>query len=117
MSAMLKPVMDERRTEIRLAGGGPMQAVVLDDHRQPVKLIQEAQVINVSAGGLAMMTSTPVSRGALIQAAADSTTDGRGGKTSMILQVLECLPVAIGRQKLRAKLVEGRMPARLIYHW
>ncbi len=106
---------DDRRDAVRLAGGSAVDATVLDEHGQPVRILEDARVLDLGAGGIALTTTTPTEAGRRVQVTVDSASGD--GKMQLEFESLECLDYAGGRHKLRCRLIEGQMPARLIHGW
>ena len=108
---------NDRRADVRLASGKNVDAVVLDRHAQPITLLRESNVDNVSAGGLSLVSNDSVEPGAHVQVTlADNRTD-REGRRSLGLQAVACTAYGDRKHKIRFKLVAGSMPASLLYHW
>lgn len=112
--------MEERRSDVRLAGGGPIDAAVIDRYQQPITVLQATNVINLSAGGMALATSTQVEPESRIRVSV-SDNGQRGVKSNSVsdfdLQVLACSRVPNGQYLARCKLKQGLMPATLIYRF
>lgn len=109
-------LQDERRNDVRVAAKGCVDAVSVDRHTQPVKVLRQAEALDVSAGGAAIATATPLSPGEhLVITVGDdpiATPDKR-----FELQVVACRRWEDGRQVLHCKLISGRIPAELMYDW
>lgn len=107
----------ERRRDVRLAGGPKVDAILVDDNQYPVGVLRDAQVLNISAGGMAMISPIPTDRGVRIQVV---WGQGRGPLTQreqVGVEVLDCSAWGGEQYKIRCRLVTGRMPAELIYGW
>lgn len=107
----------DRRHDLRLAGAGSVDAVVVDRHGQPVRVLEEARVVNVSAGGLALRTHAPVSPGSRVVVTVDGARPTHAGDRRIRLEALDPCVETGDHYLVRCRLVEGRMPARLIYRW
>ncbi|MCC7144916.1 MAG: PilZ domain-containing protein [Phycisphaeraceae bacterium] len=109
--------LEERRQDVRLAGNGPVQAVVVDCYSQPLRVLQDAQTVNVSAGGLALLTSTPASPGERVVVTLEGARLSQPGAQRVVLEALAVRRLLAGQTMVNCRLVEGRMPAKLIYGW
>ena len=112
--------MEERRSAVRLAGGGPIDAAMIDRYQQPISVLQATSVINISAGGMAFATSTQVEPESRIRvSASDNGRRGMRGNSfsDFDLQVLACTRAPNGQHLARCKLKQGLMPTALIYRF
>ena len=112
--------MKERRSSVRLAGGGKIDAAVIDGNRQPVTALRHAEVVNVSAGGMAVATTTPIEPGAQVRISCPDETAVPTGSRAFAdfeVRVLETTAWQDGKQMMRCRLTEGVVPASLIYRW
>jgi len=100
----------ERRKGVRIAGQGPIEAVVIDEHHQPIMRMAGAEVINVSGGGIAFSAATEAPVGATIQVVAAE------GKPFEV-RVLDCSDYLLNQRQMRCQLTSGSVPASLIYGW
>ena len=107
---------DQRKTP-RLAADGPVRATVVDDHDQPLIVLRNVEVVNVSAGGLAFTTPTAVTPSSVVNAFIGDETDQQFYPQRIRLEVLDCAPHDHRRYRVRCRLIEGSMPARLIADW
>ena len=100
----------ERRAAVRLAATGRVNAVVLDESNQVQQVLEDVRAINVSAGGLALKTRSTAPQGARVRVTVDNSP-------SFVVEALEQLPLRDGSSKIRCRLLEGRVPARLMHGW
>lgn len=108
----------ERRADVRLASDKTIEAVVLDQHSQPIVVLRHVEVINVSAGGLLILSPTPVAMGVRLAVKLGDRSTRPALCQELSLIVLECTPSKDDRQyRIRCQLVQGSMPAELIYNW
>lgn len=115
---MSSTVNTERRQDIRLAGRGEVDAAVIDANGYPVARLEDARVVNVSAGGLALTTTTQAQPGSLVHLATEpKQSERRPRQKPVALQALECAADRSGRYTIRCRLTSGRLPAELIYNW
>jgi len=101
-----------RRQDVRLAGGGQVDATILDRAGQPSATLEDAKVLNVSAGGMAIASPTPTQQG-------DMLVIGTGHPASpkVVVEALECSDYFGDRHRIRCQVVEGRVPGSLIHGW
>ncbi|MCC7408066.1 MAG: hypothetical protein IT442_08340 [Phycisphaeraceae bacterium] len=111
----------DRRQDKRLAGRaglGFVQAVVIDAAQEPIAVLRQVELVNVSAGGLSFTTITPVPPGSRVMVSlADASTKLADARVT--LEALSQDP-AVGQPDSRVthcRLIQGRMPARLIHGW
>lgn len=109
-----------RRQDVRLAGAGAVDAVVVDRYRQPIRVLEGARVVNVSAGGMALRTHAPVAAGSRIVVTVDGARPTRADERCVRLEAIASHEYEQQVEQsclVHCRLVEGRMPARLIYRW
>ena len=107
----------ERRSCVRLAGGGKIDAVLTDQFDQPIDVLRDAEVVNVSAGGLALISQSPAPVGARMKVILVDGDSSQRPKARCRVAALDCHELDDHRHKIRCQLVEGRIPAELIYGW
>jgi len=107
----------ERRHDVRLAAAGSIQAAVLDKHHQPIQVLHDAQVLNVSANELAITTTTPAKPGSRLTIRLADLHNQDVPPKAFELETLHCSPWHGGRHKIRCQLIKGHIPAKLIYNW
>jgi len=107
---------DERRQHIRLAATGPVEVMEVDEHDRALRALEDVNVVNVSAGGLAFKTATTVEPGARLAVHA-TPLEGAGEPGAVIVEVIEAGAGAGGGHMVRCRLVEGKMPAALLEQW
>ncbi len=108
---------EDRRRDMRLAGAGVgrLDAVVVNKFSQPIEILREPEVVDVSAGGLALAVSNATKVGHAVRL---GVMDAKHGVTdSITVETVDCRPWLDGKHLLRCKLVQGKMPASLIYGW
>lgn len=110
------PSIEDRRADIRLAGGGQVDAVVVDRFDQPLAVLDAPRVLNVSAGGLALASRTAVRPGAVIRITVNGAMSADHANR-VRLQAIECAAQSDRSQRIRCRLIQGAMPASLIYNW
>jgi len=109
---------EERRADVRLASGKKVDAVVVDRHGQPITLLREAEVLNISGGGLSLVSTDPVDAGDHVNINLPETSKLQRRVIGAIkLGVLSCLPCDGNKHKIRCKLIDGGIPTNLIYGW
>lgn len=113
----MQPNHEDRRQDYRLASGAAVEAVVVDQADRPITLLREPQVLNISAGGLAMITDTEVPMGADIRIIVKQPRTITPDNASFVARVLHTRRSADGTQQLNCQLTRGRVPASLIYKW
>lgn len=102
----------DRREDIRLASYETVDAAVMDRHDQPVGVLRDAVVVNVSAGGLMLVSDASAEAGTRLEMRLDGARGTRIG-----LEAISSSPVGEKGHRICCKLVDGNMPARLIYNW
>jgi hypothetical protein len=107
---------DDRRVGLRLAGGGEIDVVVEDPQHRPIEVLRDVRVVNVSAGGAALITSSSVKPGSVL-AVRIISAHGEGEDRVFKLRTLDCAMLDQKQQLIRCKLVAGKIPAALIYNW
>lgn len=117
MRAKSKQKKINQRRNPRLAAEGQVRATVVDDHDQPIIVLRDVEVVNVSAGGMAFITHTAVTPSAVVNAFVGDDTDRQFYPQRIRLEVLDCAPHDHRRYRVRCRLLEGSMPARLIADW
>lgn len=104
--------LTERRADKRLASDVEIGAVVVDRFSRPIESVRGARMVNVSAGGLAFTAESLVPAGATLEVLA------RGGASQPFrVKAVSCGLVDEATHVVRCRLVEGRVPAGLIYGW
>ncbi len=106
-----------RRRYIRLAGEGALHAAVVDDNGQPLIVLREVEIINVSAGGLCVLTPTSVAPASHVSAIVGQERNAEAEHRKIRLECLECTQQHDKRYRVRFRLLEGAMPAQVIYQW
>ncbi len=103
----------ERRREVRLSRGASVSAVLLNRFDEETTTLRDVQVVNVSAEGLALATGTRVRPGSTL---AVTMPRHDGGVCRCKVRVLACTAAGNRTCTLHCVLVEGVMPAALIYN-
>ncbi len=103
---------EDRRVSVRVAGQGRLKAAVVDEHGQTRSLLRHAQVVNVSGGGLAFTSDVPAEVGATVSI---RTTEAR--VNPFRVRIVGASRRGDGHCELRAELVQGAIPACLMYDW
>ncbi len=102
----------DRRVSVRVAGQGQLKAAVVDEHGQIRSILRHAQVVNVSGGGLAFTSEVPAEVGETVSI---RTPEAR--VNPFRVRIVGASRRGDGRCELRAELVEGAIPASLMYDW
>lgn len=103
---------EDRRAAPRVAGQGSLKASVVDEHGQTRSLLKHAQVVNVSGGGLAFTSEDSAAVGATV-----SIRTSEAQANPFRVRIVGANQRGDGRSELRAQLVEGAIPACLMYDW
>lgn len=103
---------EDRRSAPRVAGQGSLRAAVIDAHGQASSILKEAQVVNVSGGGLAFTTTGAAPVGSKV-----NLRIGDGRAKPFDVRIVGVKRRGDGRSELRAQLVQGSIPACLMYDW
>jgi hypothetical protein len=102
----------DRRISPRVAGQGRLQAAVVDEYGQTRSVLGRAQVVNVSGGGLAFTSEMFADVGATVNI---KMPDARA--TPFSVRIVGASRRGDGHCELRAQLLEGAIPACLMYDW
>lgn len=103
---------DDRRNSPRVAGDGDLRAAVIDEHGQSRKLLKHAQAVNVCGDGIAFTSSDGCEVGDTVSLrTADNTV------SAFRVQIVGASRRGDGRSELRGRLVQGAVPACLMYGW
>ena len=102
----------ERRSTPRVAGQGELKAAIIDEHGQPRKILSQAQVVNVSGGGIAFTTADGCDIGSMVDV---HVQDDQTHPFS--IKIVGANRRGDGRSELRGQLVNGAVPASLMYGW
>jgi hypothetical protein len=103
---------EDRRELPRVAGEGRLKAAVVDEFGQTREVLRHAQVVNVSGGGLAFTSEVSASVGATVSI----RTPGLAGDPFRV-RIVGSSQRGDGHCELRAQLVDGAIPACLMYDW
>ena len=103
---------DDRRATPRMAGDGDLRATVIDEHGQSRKLLKQAQTVNVCGGGIAFTSADDCQVGDTVSL---RIADNTGG--AFRVRIVGASRRGDGRSELRGRLVEGAVPACLMYGW
>lgn len=118
MSPQSKPNIQERRSDVRLASGKKIEAAVVDQFEQPIALLRNAEVVNVSAGGMLLVADTPAEPGTRMVINTQSTSTATPTrKQQLSLEALACAPQKNQQHHIHCRLVKGHIPAKFIYNW
>ena len=124
-----QPESEDRRQDVRLASRKAVEAVLVDRYDQPIEVLPGAQVLNVSARGLAILSDQPTDVGSQLKVIvnppdAPDTPDvphasplASHDAAPIRVEALDCRPYRDHHYKIRCRLVSGMMPAALIYGW
>jgi len=111
------PVQAERREHPRIASGQPAQAAALSENGYAAKILHELEVENVSAGGMALISTTAVEPGHEVILEAGDHKLAADSSSRVILEVLDCTAWRDGKYILRLRVREGEVPAQLMFNW
>lgn len=103
---------EDRRAYARVAGRGQVKAAVVDDAGQTCAVLSHAQVVNVSSGGLAFTSQVPAEVGARV-----NVRVGEDGVKPFSVRIVGADRRGDGHCELRAQLIDGSIPACLMYDW
>ncbi len=103
---------DDRRGSPRVAGEGLINAAVIDGFGQTRSVLRHAQVVNVSGGGLAFTSEVSAEVGVTV-----SIRTPQVRAEPFRVQIVGSSQRGDGHCELRARLVEGAIPACLMYDW
>ena len=108
---------NDRRQDVRLAGGGEVAAAVIDGHDQPVVILRAPGVLNVSAGGVAITTPSRVDAGERLSLCCETVEGVEQPTTRFEVEALESVAYHDGRNKVRCRLIQGHVPVQLVHGW
>lgn len=103
---------ENRRAVPRVAGKGSLKAAVIDDHGQPRSVLRHAEVVNVSGGGLAFTAENAADVGETVNICIDEPLT-----KPFRVRIVGANRRGDGRSELRAQLIDGAIPACLVYDW
>jgi len=106
-----------RRSDVRLASNKTISVTIVDRYEQPIAVLPSAEVANVSAGGMMLVSDTPAPCGARIKVTLDQSKEMTGSGNQFYLEALRCSPGRDDHHQINCKLVQGNIPAKLIYGW
>jgi hypothetical protein len=103
---------EDRREAPRVAGQGSLKAAVVDEYGQTRSVLKHAQVVNVSGGGIAFTSEDSAEVGATVCIRTPQARCNTFG-----VRIVGANRRGDGRCELRAQLIEGAIPASLMYDW
>jgi len=103
---------ENRRAVPRVAGKGSLNAAVIDGHGQPRSVLRHAEVVNVSGGGLAFTAENGADVGETV-----SIRIGEPLVMPFRVRIVGTKRRGDGRNELRTQLIDGAIPACLVYDW
>ena len=103
---------EDRRAAPRVAGDGDLCAAVIDEHGQSRKLLKQAQTVNVCGDGIAFTSADACEVGDTVSLRTPDNTAG-----PFRVQIVGASRRGDGRSELRGRLIEGAVPACLMYGW
>ena len=106
-----------RRSDVRLASDKTISVTIVDRYEQPIAVLPSAAVANVSAGGMMLVSDTPAPCGARIKVTLDQSKEMTGPGDRFYLEAIQCSPGRDNHHQINCKLVQGNIPAKLIYGW
>lgn len=106
-----------RRADVRLASGRKIDAVVLDQHAQPVILLRDTEATNVSAGGLMMLSEDSVELGTRVEVRVVAKGTNQAKARRFTVRTIACSPHGEQKHRIHCQVVQGAVPADLIYGW
>lgn len=110
-----KPVTGERRKHERKPGRGAVVATAMDDMAHDGRPLQDLEVLNVSPGGIALLTSDTVAPGTRIHLSTVTDARFKSPVTACTVEVLDRTDWQDNRNLLRCRLVAGHLAAAMIY--
>lgn len=114
LNAHSRTLNTDRRNDIRLEGGGRIQAAIID--AEPWRVLDDPVIENISVGGMAILTSTRVEAGSRV-VVWNAGGSPRDVASSVVLEVLDSADWQDGRRILRCRVVDGMVPASVIFCW
>ncbi len=102
----------ERRDSPRVAGQGELRAAVMDAHSQTRRLLAQAQVVNVSGSGIAFTSADACELGDTI-----AIRTPQQETRPFTIKIVGANRRGDGRSELRGRLIDGAIPACLMYGW
>lgn len=103
---------EDRRATPRVAADGDLIAAVIDEHGQSRRLLKHAHAVNVCGDGIAFTSADACEVGDTVSLrTADNTI------SAFSVQIVGASRRGDGRSELRGKLINGAVPACLMYGW
>lgn len=104
---------EDRRIDARLPGAGAVDVFLLDASADAPVPLPPAQVLNLSATGVALLTLLRVRPGSYLELRLPAE---RSSRASMCrLEVLDCTAWTRPHYLLRCQVLHGHLPARLFF--
>jgi len=108
-----KPAFDsDRRRGLRLSADGAADARVVDDGLWPIISLDNAQMIDVAGGGLAISTQSEIQVGCRLDMRTEPTEQQPDG-TLLVLEIANATEQEPGWWRLGCRLVEGSIPVTM----
>ena len=117
MAPISSPRRYNRRKTPRVPSDQQVQVRVIDPQIDESFTTAKTDVLNVSGGGMALFSSTPVPVGSHVSV---SVTIGNEQDTEpdfLILEVVDCTGMETGEYVLRCRLKDGDIPAEIMLNW
>ena len=106
-----------RRSDVRLASNKTVSVTIVDRYEQPIAVLPSAEIANVSAGGMMLVSDTPAPCGARMKVTLDQSKEMGESDQRFYLEALRCSPGRDSHHQINCKLVQGNIPAKLIHGW
>lgn len=106
-----------RRSDVRLASNKTICVTIVDRYEQPIAVLPRAEVANVSAGGVMLVSDTPAPCGARMKVTLDQSKEMTGAGHRFYLEAIKCSSGRDNHHQINCKLVQGNIPAKLIHGW
>ena len=94
-----------------------VQASVVGDQTHALGSPTQAETINVSGAGMALLSQTSVEPGTCLSISIGQDSSQGNDGDRVVVEVIECLRLDTGGYVLRCRRKEGQIPAQLILDW
>ena len=102
----------DRRRTLRLRAEGAADAKVVDDQGYPVIPLEEAQMLDVAGGGMALCTRSEIQLGCRLTVCTEPTERSPDGER-LVLEIANVSEEEQGSWRLGCRLVEGSVPVTM----
>lgn len=110
-------VLAERRRFVRYQGSAHLVGQI-KSQGETVGRDAQVKVLDISARGMAVLSTSEVDAGdTILVNISPQEAELAGGRTAFEFEVLQCTAWHDGRFKWRCQLIDGTLPATLVFSW